>query len=270
MLQGIFNTFYFLKDIFVKYTGTGLYTFLFLACLLYIMLKADKETRQIFALPLLAVLVLVIANPLMVIAWDIIGMDTSVYWRNYWLLMMVETIAYVAVCLVCSERVQKKRLLRAGALACVVVLCGGLMFTSSNYSLATNLYKIEEESIAVADILQQDNIGEKRVAVPAAMVLDIRLYDPNIRLSYGRDTVYNGVVHEAESEDYVGHAYLLCNMLIFQNTPYSPELLQNSMQETNTAYIVQSKDSALLSALNNTSFLQPLAETEENIIYTLV
>ncbi len=256
----------FLHEKLIYYTGTGFYMVLFFICFLFLLWKAEKEVTSVLFYPILLLLLLVVFNPLMVWFWGIIGMDQNVYWRTYWLLLITEVIAYAAVHLVCNTKTPLKKYLTAGVLTLAIALCGSFIVTPQNYTLAENSYKLFDETIAVADILKEENLEGARVTVPIDMVAEIRQYDATIPLTYSRELVYTGrqSVGDEEFVTFTNHLY---GVLYTETLPYYNDEMYMAIEGTDTAYIVQTKDSTLTPFLDDSDFLRLFAQTEEHNIY---
>lgn len=113
----------------------------------------------------------------------------NVYWRILWLIPLAAVIPY-AGCLLIGK--WKGIWSYAGFLgyAAVIMLCGSFVLASDEFEPATNVYKLPQYVVDVAELLP-DNV---HAMVSNRLMPYIRQYNPSITLEYGRNALsYNGV-----------------------------------------------------------------------------
>lgn len=155
----------------------------------FILLK-KKELRQYFSFPLIFML-LTIYNPF-IIVWvaEKIGL-TSRFRRLFWLMPINLVLAVTAVFLI---KRFKKTWLRAAAAAvlAVAVVLGGTP-AIPEMKKAQNVYKVQNETIEIARIMEADTgtDGYKKAAFADVALLELRQYDPSIRNLFNRKIMYS-------------------------------------------------------------------------------
>lgn len=182
-----------LKDKVNMYWGVGALGVLFVAFCFWFLMKKEKKRQMKVYLWYVFLILFAIMNPLSLYVIDLTG-NTDVYERFFWLLLSPVLLA------VGFSRLSEKRKM---VFACVflIVLCGRIVFTSTEYKPATHPYKIEKQAIEVNDIIMRhyENLPQDAEIVPnrlnfegpAAMVTEplcesIRMYNGNLKLLYVR------------------------------------------------------------------------------------
>lgn len=176
------------------YWGLGSLGILFLCALFFYLVQKEKKKEVRVYLWYVFLTLFAIMNPVSMYVIDMTG-NMGVYERFFWLLF---SPVIIAVCF-CDIAVSKKRML----LPCVVLimLCGRIVFTDTEYKEATHAYKIDKQAIEVNDMIirHYENLDETQEVIPnrtnyegpTAMVTDplceaIRMYNANIKLLYVR------------------------------------------------------------------------------------
>lgn len=176
------------------YWGLGSLGILFLCALFYYLVQRKRKKEIRVYLWYVFLTLFAIMNPISMYVIDLTG-NMDVYERFFWLLFAP---VMIAVCL-SDISVSKKRML----IPCVVLvmLCGRIVFTNTEYKEATHAYKIDKQTIEVNDIIirHYDNLDESQEVIPnrtnyegpAAMITEplcesIRMYNANIKLLYVR------------------------------------------------------------------------------------
>ena len=178
-----------LLEMISKYQISGMYFFLFLLSLaILFFMKKEKENRN-FLISTSLIALFVVYNP--VLAWILIHyfLGEDVYWRMFWILPMVFTIAYTGsnLCAGCKGWVKKGGvMLVIGAL---IVWSGKLAYSNEFFSVAENPYKLPQDTIQIVEMIQEDGLEKPRLAVPISLCTTIRQYDGSLHLLYGRSVV---------------------------------------------------------------------------------
>lgn len=189
----IIKTFTNIGKMYGEFFGIGLYGALFLLAIVYlIVFEKNKEKKKLFLGHTFLFTVLYLFP---ITAYIIMQFCTgySVYWRMFWLLPVTGLIAYVFTQIVfqCTERL--KRALVMVIILFIVVTQGNTLYVSSNFKKSTNLYQMNQDTIVVADAIEEDakaeGIAQPGVLMPNALAIGIRQYDANIRMPYGRDAI---------------------------------------------------------------------------------
>lgn len=172
--------------IFINYCGTGIYPFLFLLALIYLLVtEKDRKIRIVLVESSLVITVLFFF-PLFKMVMEKVE-EAGTYYRILWLLPMTVMIAYAGVKLI-------GRHTRIGlvVLAAVCVLGGDYLYDNVNVSEAKNRYHIPEEVAAICEVIQPAEDEERVWAVfPSELIHFVRQYTTDIQMPYGREQLVN-------------------------------------------------------------------------------
>lgn len=240
-----------------QYAGTGMYMVLYVISLLYIHITRHSKNNMILFCNYSLLMIAVIFNPL--IAHIIITfIEDQVYWRIFWILPMNFIIAYAATEIIVKISEKQKKIIVLITLITILSLGGKFIFTSANYSIPSNWYKLPAQTIEVCNIIENDSSGEIRVVVPAELTSSIRQYDANINMVYGREG--NIFVYDSTYRDRLTiYALMLEYAMDLQS-------LSKSMNVFECNYIVFNKSKSLSVAPESVGF-QYVASTDLYVIY---
>lgn len=178
--------------------GSGHYYVLWLLALLYCLLrKGDKPDLRTAAWPLLILFILISCPP---VAWLLLTKIFSqpYYPRFVWVLMVEIILACVGTDIVRRQKGKwRKRSVLFAILVLIAVsgrflfagnvqLAGNMQFDGDFYH-SSNRFKLKNETIAIADYLKENHIGEWGYFTEAINI-EIRQYDAGILMVSGRDS----------------------------------------------------------------------------------
>lgn len=177
---------------FMDYSGSGIYPFLFLASLVYLLAAEKNKKIRIVLLESSAVILILFFFPLFqMIMEKVDGPDT--YYRILWLLPMTVVTAYAGV-----QLIGKHTRIGLVALAAICVLGGDYVYDNVNVSRASNRYHIPEEVVAICDLIMPEEGKERVWAVfPSELLHFVRQYSSRIQMPYGRDMLLTHLYYEA-------------------------------------------------------------------------
>lgn len=177
---------------FMDYSGSGIYPFLFLAALIYLLVtEKDKKIRIVLLESSAVILVLFFCPLFQMVMEKVDGADT--YYRILWLLPMTVVTAYAGV-----KLIGKHTRVGLAVLAGVCILCGDYVYDNVNVSQARNRYHLPEEVVAICDLIMPAE-GEERVwaVFPSELLHFVRQYSSRIQMPYGRDMLLTHLYYEA-------------------------------------------------------------------------
>lgn len=178
-MQTVFHVF---KD----YGGTGYYTILFLAALIYLGFKEEDKRIRILFIYIPAVLQVLFFIPWFYAIYN--GLDEGTYYRILWLIPMSVVIAYSACRLISRHS-------RLGLVLTVLLLMisGTYVYKNIYMTKAENLYHLPQETIDICDMIKPGE-DEERIwaAFPAEQVHYVRQYTTTIQMPFGRDSLVEG------------------------------------------------------------------------------
>lgn len=168
--------------IFMDYCGDGIYPFLFLVALIYLLAtEKDKKIRRVLLESSLVITVLFFF-PLFKLVMDKVE-EAGTYYRILWLLPMTIVIAYAGVKLI-------GRHTRIGLVAVILLLAlsGEYLYKNVFISQAQNRYHIPQSVVTICDMIMPAEDEERVWAIfPSELVQFVRQYSSEIQMPYGRD-----------------------------------------------------------------------------------
>lgn len=226
-----------------SYVGVGFYHILYLICLIWVARdrKIDKKWKYLFVGYTVVFLVLYYFPVTARIIITLIGRD--VYWRMFWILPLPVFVAFAVSWFVDGEPLKGwKRILCVAAVAVVLILSGRNLYTNGGFLPAENTQKIMEETVMVCEMLEADRQeGEViRAAVPNEMLYELRQYDADIYLPYGR-----------WEYEYPDRQELIDAM---NTQPVEPETLAAALRKFECNYLVYPAADGLIEAMQEENF----------------
>lgn len=212
-MESVFQTFY-------HYMGTGLIVIWFLLAVIYLFLCEKRKPRRILFVYMPVMVLLLFFNPLFAkLFYRLVGKE--IYFRICWLLPVIVVIAYSMVTI--SERLKGKASVCFLAVSlALAAFSGKLVYTSSLYSRAENIYHVPDSVVHICDGIEAP--GREVMAVfPTEMLLYVRQYSPVVCMPYGREVLMGGI-----SDLY----------LAMEANPVDLELLVPEARERGCHYIV--------------------------------
>jgi hypothetical protein len=260
-----------IKTLFEYFNGGVYVSFIvFIISVIYIwIVEKNKKVRDIFTWYTVIIL-LVIWNPLAIYILKKFINFSSMY-RVYYMLPLYPTIAFAFTKFI--ER-RKSKKIKIISLVCILVFVCFLneqnIFLSSVYQTYNynNLYKLPDETIAVANIIYNDDTySQKKAIVPYGMSSQIQQIYPSINLLYTRivsNTVdENGNPSPTDSDDPTGYEPI--QKINEGDTAY----IANLCKEQNINYVALEKNLELQEPMENYGF-EVLNKTDEHIVYVKV
>lgn len=175
-----------LKD----YTGLKVLLALTVAAWIYLLIREkNKAVRGVLVFLPLAVM-LIFVFPLTRKIFDIVGMESEIYYRLLWLIPM-SIIAVYGVVKISSQKMIT-RVIALVLTSAFIVLAGKCVYTSPSFFPSTNIYGLPQQTIDIVDYIRaNDDHKIIRVLPSADLVTTIRQYDSQITIPYGRDYFVN-------------------------------------------------------------------------------
>lgn len=170
---------------FQSFYGRSLLLLVYGLSLLYILVREKRGwIRLVLGVCPLIVLIVFFFPPVRLVYDKVLGESTTFY-RTLWLVPFALTIAYALVSLFANH-------LRIGLLvSCLlIVVCGKNVYKNQIVSKAENPYHLQQSVVNVCDIMAPNQqYMLVRACVPLEMVHQVRQYNVQIFLVYGRNNV---------------------------------------------------------------------------------
>lgn len=174
------------------YFGTSGIPALFAMAIIYLIYKYKKDSslpEKTFAgYTFIFLIVYFLPVTAYIIGNIMIGYD--VYWRMFWLLPVEIILAYVFTGIVTEAEGALKKIAVLVISVFVVSSAGNLIANGNFYFDRLNMHKLSSETLAVCTIIEGDAADkgfDTEAVVCNDLVSEIRVYDANIKMPYGRN-----------------------------------------------------------------------------------
>lgn len=171
-------------EIFERYIGTGLMLIWFVLALVYLFLKEKRKPYRILLIYTPVIILLVFFNPLFFGLFEA-AVGSEIYFRLLWLLPVAVVIGYAAVLICASLKGRMKQVFAMTAIL-VLIVSGKLVYSSSLFSKAENIYHVPQTVVEICDAIKVEG-REVMAAFPDEFILYVRQYSPLICMPYGRE-----------------------------------------------------------------------------------
>ncbi len=254
-----------------NYWGTCLYLLLFAAGILWSLCCHRKQEARIF-LGYAVFLALTAYNPFLVkYIVPKINFENE-YYRLFWILPVIPGVAYYTVRLIFALKKRWTKVLLTIVSAAVLVAAGTpLQGVVENFALAENIYKVPDDLRAVCDVIHKDSKKEQpRVIFDGSLNSLVRQYDPSLQLVLHRNAVLyragSTVIDGIDEDSAWYHRQKTLMDVLYYSEPVDLSQFQQALTGTHTDYLV------VPISWGNHEYLQqagcqPIAQTEENIVY---
>lgn len=174
-------------ELYAKYTGESVLMVLFFVSLIYVALQGRSRSTKTVLLYGTVALSIVIFCPLTYYVYSRF-VDDGTYWRVFWMIPVGIGLAFSGTKLINEHRAS------GFLLALFILVLGGRIVYSlkSDFRLAPNPYQLSDDVIDIADYLEEEGISGVKVAVAPELLSQIRQYDVNIMMPYGREQYEKG------------------------------------------------------------------------------
>lgn len=230
----------YVKECLRAYWGETAFLGIFMILMIYFLYKKRKE-HDVFVYYVFF-LIFTVYNPLAVrIVIGKMGYE-SIYYRFFWLVPVNIILAYAAVRIVSKTKELVRQMGIVLLLILFILITGAPLMQIRDLKLPDNLYKVEDDVLAVCELIHDDTEKENpRVATDMEMLLVMRQYDPSIQLTLSRDKVLyiNGNTSFNIDTDAKSYKMQKAIVDVLYNGNYSnPGLFKQALYETDTEYLV--------------------------------
>ena len=249
------------------YSGSCFYLLIYAAALVYLFLKGSDKEKDLFVRPGIMML-LTVYNPLTPVLIDKIFDINKEYYRFLWITPVVIILSYCAVKIV-SEKFKGRGERTIAVVAFVFLLMGAGNFVyAKGYMATTNNYKMPGEVIQVAEIIRRSStVKYPRALCDYNLNMEIRQYDASILLTADREKYMNAVAGNITDEMLAAEGSYVNRLLamVVQERKLPKDILLEALTETNTEYIVLSKESGIIDYLKKFGFKE-VGDTKSRIV----
>lgn len=171
---------------FFKFVGTGLYVYIAILSMIFILVK-DKKNRAILAV-FPAILLIIFFNPIFIkVMYYKYFFGT--YWRVLWLFPATIINAYAGTRLIFAFKDKKEIVAMVIVVAAIIVCCGKLIYNTDNFSHRKNWYKLPRCVVEIGYNIEHYSTSSwyPTIIVPNELYCSMRQYSSFYRLLYGRN-----------------------------------------------------------------------------------
>lgn len=249
------------------YTEQGSYYILYLAAILFLVIKGTKLERRMF-IPGAILLLLSVYNPVFPVVLNHFFDVNKEYYRFFWIAPVIVVVPYVCTKILFMLTDQTKRYLALGIF--VIVFCvSGKFIYSNGYVRAENEYKISNDLIQISEIIHRDSEHDyPRVLMEYHYNMEMRQYDPTILLTIDREDYLYAVSNEYTDDmlkDEEHPQYKLLAVLV-RYQPLSNQEFIDALETTKTEYIVVSTQNAIIPFFEQNG-LREIDKTQTSIVF---
>lgn len=227
------------------FNGCG-YLVIFLAAILFIIIKADEEEKSIWLPPIVA-LAISIFNPVVPVVMNHIFDVNKEYYRFFWIAPIVLVIAFAATKAVSMQGGKMKMVMTI--VLCIILVCMGNYVYSDGYIRTTNIYKMPEELLQISKMIHEDSKSDyPRAIFEYEYEMSIRQYDPKILLTIGRDEYIEAIRGYVTMDDVFddAHPYNKVLAVVPLGLPVEDGLFLEGLRKTNTRYVCVTTDENIM------------------------
>ena len=250
-----------------EYSGQCFYMLLYFAALVFIYLKADKKYRGVFIYPAI-VAVLTVYNPLVPVLINSVFDVNQEYYRLLWISPVIPAIAFALTLVVFREDRSAAAKIAWFTAAVLLLLGAGKLVYSDGYLRVHNVYKMPQEVIAVSEAIHRDSEREFPKAVcDFGLTMQLRQYDATILLTGTREEFLN-MLNGIEVDDFIAEKQKHPNRIlsvILKNEDVAVSDFKESLEETDTEYVVLGEDSPVNSYLKKAGLKKISRAGDRNI-----
>ncbi len=249
------------------YNGSSLYLLLYIAGLILIFFKGDREVRRIFLYPGIVIL-LTVYNPLLPLLINRFFDVNREYYRFMWITPVCILLPYGAAQYILRERKNPAwRTLSFAALVLIFAGTGSYVY-SNGYIPADNVYKVPNEVMAVSKLIRANTDMKYPVAImDRDMQMEIRQYDASILLACDR-TQYLDFLGDVDEDELTEKKNEYVDRLLAVVAKYEEpdrDSFKEALNKTNTQFVVVEKTAPVLKYLSEAG-LKEVGTTGRRVI----
>ena len=278
----------YLSAVMSVYMENCAYFLIYLAGLIYILIKGDDKEKEMF-LPSGILMFLTIYNPIVPLLLNKFFDVNSEYYRLFWIAPVIILCGYIAAKLIGADaditaagitsaenralsgenHTNKNERIIICVLICLIALTAGNFVYSKGYNKIENIYQMPDELIEISEIIHEDSTAEyPKAFLEYEYNMQMRQYDAKMQLTIDREDYLRGV-RESFPQDMIEddeHPQYRILAALLRGQYVDGTLFEEALEATKTEYIVLSKgndQSELFDGLD----IKLIAETDNHEIY---
>ncbi len=243
----------------------GIFFLAYVLALAVFYLKKKHDLKSVFVYPALFAMFTVFNPYLMIPVAERIGLASRIR-RIYWLLPVNLVLAFTIVWLIHLLSKRWKRAIGIIAFAVLIAVAGEGQFL--HMVPAENIYKIKNESIQIADIIERDAKTDepKSCLFADIQLLELRQYDPSILNTIRRQEMLRWSIDPTDPDmvqqtlDNKNSRRIL-TLLLYYGIQLEPAVLEKNITKHQIQYIIPNKNKGLGEYFRNAGY-ETIGETE--------
>lgn len=231
------------------FSNIELFFLAYLLALAMFWFRKKRDLKTVFVYPVLFALFTVFNPYLMIPVADKIGLSSRIR-RIFWLLPVNLVLAFVMVWLI--HRFSKRWKQTAVLAVCLILVTLAGECQLPHMVPAENIYKISNESIAIADMIENDaqTSEPKRCLFADIQLLELRQYNPSIYNTIRRKDILNWSMNPADPssvEQVLNErsSHHILTMLLYYGVPVESDILKRYVKRFHIRYIIPNKEKGL-------------------------
>ncbi len=185
---------------FQNYAGSGFLWVLFLAALLYLLIREKSRPVRLVMVYLPLLLLFAFFFPPVRKVFTAVMDEGNTFYRLLWTIPMGVITAYAA-----CHLIERHRRIGLVVVAALIILCGKYTYSSQYIAPAENRFHIPQAAVDICnEIAPKEGENRVRAAFPSELVYFVRQYNTDILMPFGREMVeaqwdyYNAVYEVME------------------------------------------------------------------------
>lgn len=257
----------YLSAVMSVYMENCAYFLIYLAGLIYILIKGDKRDKEIF-LPSGILMFLTIYNPVVPLLLNNFFDVNSEYYRLFWIAPVAILCGYIAAKIICGAKCTGENVTII-VLVCLIALTAGNFVYAGGYNQIENIYQMPDELIEISKMIHNDSDAEyPKAFLEYEYNMQMRQYDAKMQLTIDRED-YLRAVRESFPQDMIEddeHPQYRILAALLRGQYVDPESFENALEETKTEYIVISKGNDQTELFENID-INLIGETDNHEVY---
>ena len=257
----------YLSAVLSVYMENCAYFMIYVAGLIYILIKGSKRDKEVF-LPSAFLLLLTAYNPLVAYFVNRFFDINNEYYRLFWIAPVVLLASYIVSDIITNQKNTNEKAV-VGTIIVIICLVAGNFVYLGGYNRIENIYQVPDELIEITGAIHENaNQEYPKVFFEYEYNMQARQYDPKIRLTIDREDYLTAVVEDYPEEEIYNDEHPESRILasLIRGQDVNNDSLLAALEMTRTEYIVLSKGNTMEKTLVDMG-LTKVIETDGHNVY---
>lgn len=247
------------------FSNIGIFFLAYVLALAIFWFQKKQHLKSVFVYPALFAMFTIFNPYLMIPVADRIGLAPRIR-RIFWLLPVNLVLAFVMVWLIHILSKRWKRAIAIITLAALIAALGENQFL--HMVPAENIYKISNESIQIADIIEKDAQTDepKSCLFADIQLLELRQYDASILNAIRRQEMLRWTIDPTDPDAVQQtldkkNSRRILTLLLYYGIQLEPSVLKRNIKKHKIQYVIPNKNKGLGEYFKNAGY-EAVGETE--------